>query len=55
MSNQSNKGEGKAQQIGGKLKEVVDKYDRGTPSPAKVEENMKAAGYAKNAAGLPPP
>jgi peptide/nickel transport system substrate-binding protein len=36
----------------GKLKEVVDKYDRGTPSPAKVEEHMKAAGYQKNAQGL---
>jgi peptide/nickel transport system substrate-binding protein len=36
----------------GKLKETVDKHDRGTPSPAKVEEHMKAAGYAKNAQGM---
>jgi peptide/nickel transport system substrate-binding protein len=36
----------------GKLKEVVDKHDRGTPSPAKVEEHMKAAGFAKNGQGL---
>jgi peptide/nickel transport system substrate-binding protein len=36
----------------GKLKEVVDKHDRVTPSQAKVEEHMKAAGYQKNAQGL---
>jgi peptide/nickel transport system substrate-binding protein len=36
----------------GPLKETIDKYDRGTPSQAKVDENMKTAGYAKNAQGL---
>ncbi len=36
----------------GPLKETLDKYDRGTPSQAKVDENMKAAGYAKNAQGM---
>jgi peptide/nickel transport system substrate-binding protein len=29
----------------------MDKYDRGTPSQAKVDEFMGKAGYAKNAAG----
>ena len=36
----------------GPLKELLDKYDRATPSQAKVDEHMKAAGYAKNAAGM---
>jgi peptide/nickel transport system substrate-binding protein len=36
----------------GPLKATLDKYDRGTPSQAKVDENMKTAGYAKNAQGL---
>jgi peptide/nickel transport system substrate-binding protein len=36
----------------GPLKALIDKYDRATPSQAKVDEHMKAAGYAKNAAGL---
>jgi peptide/nickel transport system substrate-binding protein len=36
----------------GPLKDLLDKYDRATPSQAKVDEHMKAAGYAKNAQGL---
>lgn len=36
----------------GSLKQVLDKYNRGNPSPALVEQHMKAAGYAKNAQGL---
>lgn len=36
----------------GQLKQIVDKHDRGTPSQAKVEEHMKAAGFQKNAQGL---
>lgn len=36
----------------GPLKDLLDKYDRATPSQAKVDENMKTAGYAKNAQGL---
>jgi peptide/nickel transport system substrate-binding protein len=36
----------------GPLKDLLDKYDRGTPSQAKVDENMTTAGYAKNAQGL---
>ena len=36
---------------GGPLKESLDKYDRGTPSQAKVDEHMGKAGYAKNADG----
>ena len=36
----------------GPLKDLIDKYDRATPSQAKVDEHMKAAGYAKNAAGM---
>jgi peptide/nickel transport system substrate-binding protein len=36
----------------GPLKDLLDKYDRGTPSQAKVDEHMKAAGYEKNAQGL---
>ena len=35
----------------GKIQAVMDKYDRGTPSQAKVDEFMGKAGYAKNAAG----
>jgi peptide/nickel transport system substrate-binding protein len=36
----------------GPLKATLDKYDRGTPSQAKVDERMQAAGYAKNAQGM---
>jgi peptide/nickel transport system substrate-binding protein len=36
----------------GPLKDLIDKYDRATPSQAKVDEHMKSAGYAKNGAGL---
>ena len=35
----------------GKIQATMDKYDRGTPSQAKVDEFMGKAGYAKNAAG----
>ena len=35
----------------GRIQAVMDKYDRGTPSQAKVDEFMGKAGYAKNAAG----
>ena len=35
----------------GPLQAVIDKYDRGTPSQAKVDEYMGKAGYAKNADG----
>ena len=35
----------------GRVQELLDKYDRGTPSPDKVVEHMTAAGYAKNADG----
>ena len=37
--------------VPGKIQELLDKYDRGTPDPAKVEEYMTKAGYAKNADG----
>ena len=36
---------------GGPLQAVIDKYDRGTPSQAKVDEFMGKAGYAKNSDG----
>jgi len=36
----------------GDLKKTIDSYDRGTPSQAKVEEYMKAAGYAMNGNGM---
>jgi peptide/nickel transport system substrate-binding protein len=36
----------------GPLKDLIDKYDRATPSQAKVDEHMKSAGYVKNGAGL---
>jgi len=36
----------------GPLKDLLDKYDRAKPSQAQVDEHMKAAGYAKNGAGL---
>ena len=36
----------------GPLKDLLDKYDRITPSQAQVDEHMKAAGYAKNGQGL---
>ena len=35
-----------------KIKEVLDKYERGTPNPGKVQEHMQAAGYTKNAQGM---
>lgn len=35
-----------------KIKDVLAKYDRANPNPAKVEEHMQAAGYAKNAQGM---
>lgn len=38
--------------VTGDLKKTIDSFDRVTPSPAKVEEYMKAAGYAKNSAGM---
>lgn len=37
--------------VPGKIQELLDQYDRGTPDPAKVEEYMGKAGYAKNADG----
>jgi peptide/nickel transport system substrate-binding protein len=36
----------------GKVQAVLDKYDRGTHSQAKVDEYMGKAGFAKNADGL---
>ena len=36
----------------GRIQAVLDKYDRGTPSQAKVDEFMGKAGFAKNAAGF---
>jgi peptide/nickel transport system substrate-binding protein len=36
----------------GDLKKTIDSFDRGTPNQTKVEEYMKAAGYAKNASGM---
>jgi peptide/nickel transport system substrate-binding protein len=38
--------------VTGDLKNAIDSYDRGTPSAQKVEEYMKAAGYAKNGSGM---
>ena len=35
----------------GRVQAVLDKYDRGTPSQAKVEEYMGKAGFAKNGDG----
>jgi peptide/nickel transport system substrate-binding protein len=35
----------------GPLKATLDKYDRGTPSPAKVEEHMTKAGFRKGSQG----
>jgi peptide/nickel transport system substrate-binding protein len=36
----------------GDLKAAIDSYDRGTPSAAKVEQYMTAAGYAMNGDGM---
>ena len=41
-----------AKWLPGRIQAVLDKYDRGTPSQAKVDEYMGKAGYAKNADGL---
>lgn len=38
--------------VTGDLKQLIDSYDRGTPSSIKVEEYMKAAGYTKGASGM---
>ena len=38
--------------VPGKIQAVLDKYDRGTPSQAKVEEYMGKAGFAKNGDGF---
>lgn len=35
----------------GEVQALLDKYDRGTPSQAKVDQYMAASGYAKNADG----
>ena len=40
------------QYVPGRIQAVLDKYDRGTASQAKVEEYMAKAGYAKNGAGF---
>ncbi|MFO1539536.1 MAG: ABC transporter substrate-binding protein [Chloroflexota bacterium] len=37
--------------VPGRVQELLDQYDRGTPSPEKVVEHMTAAGYEKNADG----
>jgi peptide/nickel transport system substrate-binding protein len=37
--------------VPGRIQELLDQYDRGTPSQAKVDEHMAAAGYARNADG----
>lgn len=37
--------------VPGRIQELLDQYDRGTPSPEKVDEHMTAAGYARNADG----
>ena len=37
--------------IPGRIQEVIDKYDRGTPSQEKVDEHMALAGYERNADG----
>jgi peptide/nickel transport system substrate-binding protein len=37
--------------VPGQIQAVLDKYDRGTPSQAKVDEYMAKAGYAKNSDG----
>jgi peptide/nickel transport system substrate-binding protein len=39
------------QWVPGRIQELLDKYDRGTPSQEKVDEHMTAAGYAKDANG----
>lgn len=36
----------------GPLKDLLDKYDRLTPSQQQVDQHMQAAGYAKNGQGL---
>jgi peptide/nickel transport system substrate-binding protein len=36
----------------GRVQELMDKFDRGTPSQAKVDEYMGKAGFAKNADGF---
>jgi len=38
--------------VPGKIQAVLDKYDRGTPSQAKVDELMGKAGFAKNGDGF---
>jgi peptide/nickel transport system substrate-binding protein len=37
--------------VPGRIQELLDQYDRGTPSQEKVDEHMTAAGYARNANG----
>lgn len=37
--------------VPGRIQELLDKYDRGTPSQEKVDEYMAAAGYERNADG----
>lgn len=37
--------------VPGRIQELLDKYDRGTPSQEKVDEYMTAAGYERNADG----
>lgn len=39
------------QWVPGRIQELLDKYDRGTPSQEKVDEYMAAAGYAKDGSG----
>ena len=41
-----------AQYLPGKVQSIVDQYDRGTHSQAKVDEYMAKAGYAKNGDGF---
>ena len=36
----------------GRVQQVIDKYDRGTPSQAKVDDYMGKVGFAKNADGF---
>ena len=38
--------------VTGDLKKTIDSFDRGTPNQIKVDEYMKAAGYAKNGSGM---
>ncbi len=40
------------QYVPGRIQAVLDKYDRGTQSQAKVDDYMAKAGFAKNAAGF---